>query len=108
MSSGILEGLRAEDGAAGDSSEDMRVHFLASMVSGVFCVTAFCPFDVVSSRLYMQRSRQYAGLFSTLAGIVKQEGLLALWKGWGALYLRTGPSSVLTLMAWEQMRLLLD
>jgi solute carrier family 25 protein 34/35 len=80
-----------------------RVHGLASLVASAVSTTCFCPFDVISSRL-MTGGGQYAGFWSCFAATVKHEGWFALERGWLALYARTGPTSTLTLVLWEQLR----
>lgn len=63
---------------------------------------AINPIDVVRVRLYSQptlpsgRGRLYEGSWDCLKKIMGTEGVLALWKGVDANFLRIGPHTVLT------------
>lgn len=46
---------------------------------------------------------EFKGTFDVLGKVVKQEGVLALWKGFIPYYLRIGPHTVLTFVFLEQM-----
>ncbi len=52
------------------------------------------PFDVVSTRMYNQKGQLYNDVFHCLARTVRAEGVLALWKGSGAQFLRYAVSAV--------------
>jgi solute carrier family 25 protein 34/35 len=39
---------------------------------------------------------------------VQSEGVLALWKGSGAQFLRVGPHTTLTFLFWEQTKKVFD
>lgn len=77
--------------------EGLALHFASSLIAGVFCVTSMNPFDVVSVRLYNQPLKDgvvgvlYSGPIDCIQKIVREEGLLALQKGWVAQYFRLGP-----------------
>lgn len=92
----------------------LSTHFVASMLSGVMLALSINPFDVVSTRLYNQpvcketgRGLLYRGLGDCLTRIVREEGVMSLWKGVTANYLRVGPHTVLTFMFWERLKALL-
>lgn len=80
------------------------------MLSGVAVVVFMTPADVVSTRLYNQttdgsgKGRLYAGPADCLVKVLRAEGLLGLYKGIGANYLRVGPHSVITLSMWTFLR----
>ncbi|NWV01721.1 S2534 protein, partial [Upupa epops] len=80
------------------------------MVSGVAVAVTMTPFDVVSTRLYNQpvhpdgRGKLYRGFFDCVLQISSKEGLLGLYKGIGAVYLRLGPHTVLSLFFWDELR----
>ena len=46
---------------------------------------------------------EYNGLAEVFKKIVKNEGLLALWKGFTPYYARLGPHTVLTFIFLEQL-----
>eukprot|EP00043_Microstomoeca_roanoka_P017296 m.180251 g.180251 ORF g.180251 m.180251 type:complete len:311 (-) comp16612_c0_seq4:2973-3905(-) len=92
-------------------SEGILLHVAASMLTGVFASMAMNPFDVVTTRLYNQpvdpktgKGVYYRGVVDCLFKTVKAEGVLGLYKGLTALYLRLGPHTVLTFVFWEQLR----
>ncbi|NXJ54403.1 S2534 protein, partial [Spizaetus tyrannus] len=80
------------------------------MVSGVAVAVTMTPFDVVSTRLYNQpvdadgTGKLYRGFLDCILQISSKEGLLGLYKGIGAVYLRLGPHTVLSLFFWDELR----
>lgn len=46
---------------------------------------------------------EYKGTFDVWSKIVRNEGILALWKGFTPYYFRIGPHTVLTFIFLEQM-----
>lgn len=82
----------------------------AAMLSGVAVAVAMTPFDVISTRLYNQKLNShgkglyYSGPVDCLVKVFRSEGVLGLYKGCLANYLRVGPHSVLTLSIWTYLR----
>uniref|UniRef100_A0A8C4U373 Solute carrier family 25 member 34 n=1 Tax=Falco tinnunculus TaxID=100819 RepID=A0A8C4U373_FALTI len=80
------------------------------MVSGVAVAVTMTPFDVISTRLYNQpvdadgTGKLYRGFLDCILKISSKEGLLGLYKGIGAVYLRLGPHTVLSLFFWDELR----
>ncbi|NXQ98024.1 S2534 protein, partial [Sagittarius serpentarius] len=80
------------------------------MVSGVAVAVTMTPFDVVSTRLYNQpvdadgTGKLYRGFLDCILQISSKEGLLGLYKGIGAVSLRLGPHTVLSLFFWDELR----
>ncbi|XP_039553506.1 solute carrier family 25 member 34 isoform X2 [Passer montanus] len=80
------------------------------MVSGVAVAVTMTPFDVISTRLYNQpvdadgTGKLYRGFLDCILQISSKEGLLGLYKGIGAVYLRLGPHTVLSLFFWDKLR----
>ncbi|NXD86524.1 S2534 protein, partial [Halcyon senegalensis] len=80
------------------------------MVSGVAVAVTMTPFDVISTRLYNQpvdadgTGKLYRGFWDCILQISSKEGLLGLYKGIGAVYLRLGPHTVLSLFFWDELR----
>lgn len=81
-------------------------HFFASFISSLFTVTMMNPFDVVSTRIYQSSGRAtvYKGVLDCFRQTIRNEGWLALQKGWLALYLRLGPHTILTFVFLEKIR----
>ncbi|KAL1508505.1 hypothetical protein AB1Y20_004606 [Prymnesium parvum] len=85
-------------GVASKASRDAA----CAMVAAGMTTVAINPIDVVRVRLYSQPTLPngagalYRGSFHCFYQIASTEGLLALWKGVGAAFLRIGPHTVLT------------
>jgi len=88
----------------------VKLHFAASMISGLAVTTAMNPFDVLSTRIYNQpvdekgRGQLYKGPVDGVIKIWRVEGLGGFFKGWFAHYLRVGPHTVLMFIFMEQFR----
>jgi solute carrier family 25 protein 34/35 len=98
----------------------IELHFCASLITSIFVCIAMNPFDVASTRMYNQKSTVdgkpvlYRNALDCIAKTVRAEGVLALYKGLGAHYLRigmlvlclivTGPHTVLTFIFLEQLK----
>lgn len=83
------------------------LHIAASLAASVITCAGMTPFDVVTTR-YMQASDGiYSSPVDCFRKTVRAEGLLGLYKGFFALYMRLGPHTVLTFVFLEQFRRLL-
>nr|XP_033778625.1 solute carrier family 25 member 34 [Geotrypetes seraphini] len=86
------------------------VALAGGMISSVAVAIAMTPFDVVSTRLYNQpvdemgRGQLYRGFLDCFLKISKKEGVLALYKGITAAYIRLGPHTILSLLFWDELR----
>ena len=89
----------------------------SSFVTGIAVVGAMQPFDFAATRLVNShsasesqraagppKSPMYAGPFDVLRKSVASEGLLSVYKGATANYLRFGPYCVLVFVFVEQLR----
>lgn len=56
------------------------------------------------SRLLSPQGKLYRGFLDCILQISSKEGLLGLYKGIGAVYLRLGPHTVLSLFFWDELR----
>ncbi|KAG5333566.1 M2OM protein, partial [Acromyrmex heyeri] len=84
--------------------EGLGLHFGASMISGF--VTAFnsMPFDIAKTRIQnLKTTGKPPGMVSIIISIVKNEGVMNLWKGFWPTYCRIGPHTVITLVINEQL-----
>ena len=93
----------------GGLREGPTVHALASFAASLVLTTAICPLDVVLTRfqagpLLGQPFKTPLQAFGTIVG---EGGALALFRGWGPLWARFLPSSLLTFVIYEQARRLL-
>ncbi len=83
-------------------SSSLRTQAAAASLAG-FTSTAFSlPFDLMKSRL--QDGGKYKGLVDCFFAILKTEGPLAFWTGFGAYYMRTAPHATIILMTTDPIR----
>lgn len=90
-------------------SDNVQCHFVASMISGLVTTWTSLPPDAVKTRVQSMKVidgvPEYKGGVDALMKIIKQEGTLALWKGFTPCFLRIGPHTVITFLVLEQMQL---
>lgn len=73
-------------------TEGIKLHFVASMVSGFITTVASMPVDIAKTRLQNMKvsadgKAEYRGTVDVLSRVVRQEGLFALWKGFVSEFL---------------------
>ncbi|XP_034257492.1 solute carrier family 25 member 34 isoform X2 [Pantherophis guttatus] len=71
------------------------VALAGGMISSVAVAVAMTPFDV---------GKHYRGFFDCVVRVSGKEGVLAVYKGFGPVYLRLGPHTVLSLLFWDELR----
>nr|AEE62752.1 unknown [Dendroctonus ponderosae] len=85
--------------------EGVVLHFCASMISGLITSAASLPVDIAKTRIQNSKtvgSEKQAGPVQVVIGIIRNEGIFALWKGFMPYYFRIGPHTVLTFIFLEQ------
>ncbi|KAI8320212.1 mitochondrial carrier [Martensiomyces pterosporus] len=86
-------------------SEGLSLHFSASFLAGFVATTITSPFDVVKTRIMNAGpASPYKNLLQAMVLIVKEEGPLALYKGWTPSFVRMAPQTILTFIFLEQFR----
>lgn len=91
------------------ASDTLPTHFAASF-SAAFAASAMSnPVDVAKTRLMNQKAgpngkMPYNGTMHCMATLVRQEGPLALYKGFAATFARQCPYVVVTWVTVEQLR----
>mmetsp|Transcript_38522 Transcript_38522/g.123477 ORF Transcript_38522/g.123477 Transcript_38522/m.123477 type:complete len:296 (+) Transcript_38522:64-951(+) len=80
------------------------LHLASSLSASVFVILVMNPFDVVSTRLYSAPPGKFRGVAHCFTAALRHEGIPGLYKGSPANYLRLGPHTILTLMAWEKFK----
>lgn len=84
----------------------------ASISGGFVVVACMTPFDVVSTRMYNQpvdvhgHGTMYRNVPDCFLKIFRKEGVWGFYKGWGPQFFRLVPHTVLSLVFWDQLRLL--
>lgn len=93
------------------SLEGVALHAASSTITAVFAVTAMQPFDFVAARCMNQPSHPttgrplyYAGPADCFRQTVRTEGVLGLFKGGSANFMRMCPYTVLCFVFIEQLR----
>lgn len=79
------------------------LQFCASVISAVAAVTLSCPADVIKTRLQNQLPGQYAGTGDCVATLLRTEGTLALWKGFGPAVIKLAPHSVISFIILDNL-----
>lgn len=75
--------------------------FAASCVAGFFASFFSLPFDFVKTRLQKQGGSRvgevkYKGAFDCVVKVIKEEGVLRFYRGFGTYYIRIAPHAMLT------------
>lgn len=81
--------------------DGILLHFCASMVSGLITTVASMPVDIIKTRI--QNAAKGQSQIGVVTSLLKNEGVLSLWKGFLPYYARLGPHTVLTFIFLEQM-----
>ncbi|KOB66316.1 putative Mitochondrial 2-oxoglutarate/malate carrier protein [Operophtera brumata] len=90
--------------ALASMGDGLPLHFTASMISGLITSVASLPVDIVKTRV--QNAAKGTGQLTVLMGVIKNEGVLALWNGFIPTYFKIGPHTVLTFIFLEQLNTL--
>jgi len=91
----------------GIMEEGIALHLTASMFAGLFCSITSNPVDVVKVRLMNDKAREFDGVTSCIKTIMRREGPMAFFKGFGMCWARLGTHTIVTFLIFERMRLLL-
>ncbi|XP_051163875.1 mitochondrial 2-oxoglutarate/malate carrier protein-like [Leptopilina boulardi] len=84
-------------------SEGFLLHVYSAMVSGL--VTSFnsMPFDIAKTRIQnLKDVKKPPTMLKVIINIAKNEGIMALWKGFVPTYCRIGPHTIITFVCNEQ------
>lgn len=84
-------------------NEGTLLHLTASTISGFGVGIVMNPWDVILTRVYNQQGHSYyKGPIDCLKKTVRSEGVLALYKGFGAQIFRIAPHTIMCLTFMEQ------
>jgi hypothetical protein len=81
-----------------NGEESFAVHFAAGILAETVACLIYVPVDVIKERLQIQHRNdlvQYKGGWDALVKISKTEGLMGIYKGYGATLASFGPFSAL-------------
>jgi len=86
--------------------DNMKTHFVASLISGFFSTAVSIPVDITKTRLQTMKTVDgvypYSGTLDCAVKVIRMEGIFALWKGFTPYFLRLGPHTILTFVFLEQ------
>ncbi|XP_049876410.1 mitochondrial 2-oxoglutarate/malate carrier protein-like [Pectinophora gossypiella] len=82
-------------------ADGVFLHFCASMVSGLITTIASMPVDIIKTKI--QSAAKGQNQIEVVTSLIRNEGVLALWKGFLPYYARLGPHTVLTFIFLEQL-----
>lgn len=87
--------------------DGFNLHLVASIGSGLLTATASLPVDIAKTRIQNMKmidgKPEYRGILDVLLKIGRQEGFLALWRGYTPYVLRVVPQTILIFIILEQL-----
>ncbi|XP_030383833.1 mitochondrial uncoupling protein 4C-like [Scaptodrosophila lebanonensis] len=92
------------------SEDNLLIQFLGSMIAGFACSALSSPADVVKSRMMNQpidehgRGQRYKNSLICFQQLVRDEGVLAMYKGFVPYWLRCGPWFLVFWMSFEALQ----
>lgn len=81
--------------------EGVKLHVLASLLSGLVTTTITNPLDVIKTRMFVGRSQTIA---SCIRDVYHTHGVRGFMIGWNASYIRVGPQTMLIFVMAEWLR----
>ncbi|KAH8349683.1 hypothetical protein KR084_004224, partial [Drosophila pseudotakahashii] len=96
-----------KDQLRGYLNEGIPLHLSAAMMSGALTTVASLPLDMAKTRIQQMRvidgKPEYSGTIDVLKKVLKNEGALAMWKGFTPYLIRMGPHTIFSFVFLEQM-----
>uniref|UniRef100_A0A3B4X876 Mitochondrial uncoupling protein 3-like n=1 Tax=Seriola lalandi dorsalis TaxID=1841481 RepID=A0A3B4X876_SERLL len=95
------------------TGDNLKCHLASAICSGFVASLCSTPADVAKSRIMGQAklpdgTMPYNGTFDCWAKVVRNEGPLALYKGFVPGWLRLGPWQLVFWVSYEQLRIMLS
>jgi len=84
-------------------ADGLAVHSIAGILSGLTSTICSCPFDVVKTRLM---AGSHSGVLQCFQDTAREEGILALYKGFLPTWARLGPWLLIFWVSYEKLRYL--
>ncbi|XP_046384074.1 putative calcium-binding mitochondrial carrier F55A11.4 isoform X2 [Ischnura elegans] len=86
----------------GLSWADMMKYLVAGGIAGGVSRTVTAPVDRI--KVFLQANSKYGGLLSCLHALIKEGGILGLWRGNAMNLIKTVPDSAIKFMVYEQAK----
>ncbi|XP_017766619.1 PREDICTED: mitochondrial 2-oxoglutarate/malate carrier protein-like [Eufriesea mexicana] len=87
--------------------DNISLHFVSSMISGLVTTAASMPVDIAKTRIQNMKivdgKPEFKGAIDVIIRVSRNEGIFSLWKGFFPYYSRLGPHTVLTFVFMEQL-----
>jgi len=83
--------------------EGLALQLSSSLVSATVAVALSCPADVVKSRMQNMRTGQFSGAGDCISQLVRNEGVLALWKGYTPAVIKLAPHTVISFIILDNL-----
>jgi hypothetical protein len=99
--------LKREDGYFGWKEEGLgryKVQFSASIVTGLAVSLTTSPVTNARTHIMSAPPGTYSSTFHCWADIIRTQGPLGLYRGFGAQWARFGPYAIVQFLVWEQLR----
>eukprot|EP00761_Pharyngomonas_kirbyi_P012188 gb/GECH01012215.1/.p1 GENE.gb/GECH01012215.1/~~gb/GECH01012215.1/.p1 ORF type:complete len:317 (+),score=78.65 gb/GECH01012215.1/:1-951(+) len=81
--------------------DTVYTQFVASISAGFIATVVTNPIDVIKTRL--MNSSSYSGVIDCFSRVASKEGLSAFYKGFMPSFVRLGPQTVITMLAYERI-----
>lgn len=95
--------------ATGFYKEGLALHLSASLISGLIATAFSMPVDITKTTIQNMKIvngvPEYKGAMDVLMKTARNEGVLALWKGFTPYFMRLGPHTILAFLFMEQLNL---
>ncbi|XP_001983245.2 mitochondrial 2-oxoglutarate/malate carrier protein [Drosophila grimshawi] len=87
--------------------EGLGLQIAASMMSGLLTTIASMPLDMAKTRIqqmkFIDGRPEYTGALDVIGKVIRNEGIVSLWKGFTPYLCRIGPHTVLAFVFLEQL-----
>lgn len=90
--------------STGSFSDTIGTHFTASFMAAFVSSAMSHPVDLAKTRLMNMKNNEYRGTLDCMMKTARGEGMLALYKGFSATYVRQCPYVVVTWVVREQIK----
>ncbi|KAJ3215705.1 Mitochondrial dicarboxylate transporter [Dinochytrium kinnereticum] len=90
--------------STGFFKDNLVTHFGASLSAGLIATTVCSPIDVLKTRIMAAEGKPYSGVTDAFVKILRSEGPSAFLKGWIPSFTRLGPHTIITFIAYEQLK----
>jgi solute carrier family 25 oxoglutarate transporter 11 len=84
------------------SNPNINTRLISSAIAGFTAASFSLPFDLLKSRMQADPSR-YSGVLNAASSVLRKEGVLTFWTGFGAYYGRCAPHSMIILISSESI-----